>query len=211
MNMKTAKISNSLPIALILFVLTAFQAPVQAQKFSYVDTEYILGQIPEYRSAQTQIDEVAEKWQKEIDDKYASIDKMYKDYRAEEVILNGEQKKQREAEIIAKEKEVKKLQQEKFGYEGELFKKRQELIKPIQDRVFEAIQKVAKENNLDFIFDKSGDMVMLFSNARYDRSDEVLEELGITPIKEDKNPSGGDLPPGGNNLPPDGGNNMPPR
>jgi len=201
--MKTAKISNFLPLALILFVLTAFQTSVQAQKFSYVDTEYILGQIPEYRSAQKQIDEMAEKWQKEIDDGYAVIDKMYKDYRAEEVILNGEQKKKREAEIIAKEKEVKKLQQAKFGYEGELFKKREELIKPIQDRVFEAIQKVAKENSLDFIFDKSGDLVMLFSNARYDRSDEVLEELGITPIKEKENDTPGNLPPGGNNLPPE--------
>lgn len=190
-------------VMVVGLLLTSFGA--SAQKFAYVDTEYILSQIPEYRSAQTQIDEMAEKWQKDIDAKYAAIDKMYKDYKAEEVILNGEQKKQREADIIAKEKEVKKFQQDKFGYEGELFKKRQEMIKPIQDRVFEAIQKVAKESALDFIFDKSGDMVMLFSNARYDKSDEVLEELGITPIK-DKD-SGKD----NNNLPPSDGDDLPPR
>lgn len=178
-------------------------AGAYAQKFAYVDTEYILSQIPEYQSAQKQIDELAEKWQKDIDAKYAQIDKMYKDYKAEEVILNGEQKKQREADIIAKEKEVKKFQQDKFGYEGEMFKKRQELIKPIQDRVFEAIQKVAKESALDFIFDKSGDMVMLFSNARFDKSDEVLEELGITPIKDKDGGKQNNLPPsnGDDDLP----------
>jgi outer membrane protein len=188
--------------SLALFALLSWQSSLFAQKFSYVDTEYILQQIPEYRSAQKQIDELAETWQKQIDAQYAAIDKLYKDYKAEEILLNGEQKKQRESEIIAKEKEVKKLQQDKFGYEGELFKKRQELIKPIQDRVFEAIQKVAKENALDFIFDKSGDMVMLFSNARYDKSDEVLEELGITPIKDKKTGDGPNVPPGGDNLPP---------
>ena len=128
---------------------------------------------------------------------------MYKDYSVEKVLLNAEQQKQREAEIIAKEKEVKKYQQDKFGYEGELFKKRQELIKPIQDRVYDAIQKIAKRDDLDFIFDKSGDMIMLFSNARYDRSGEVLEELGITPLNDKKgnNPPDNDTPPD-NNLPP---------
>lgn len=171
-----------------------------AQKFAYVDTEYILSQLPDYQSAQKQLDELSEKWQKEVDAKYVEIDKLYKNYQAEEVLLNSEQKKQRQEEIIAKEKEAKKFQQEKFGYEGELFKKREQLIKPIQDRVFEAIQTIAKREKFDFIFDKSGDMVMLFSNARYDKSDEVLEELGITPLdekekKDDGNPPDENLPP----------------
>lgn len=194
-------------MSLVIVALIGFQMTSYAQKFAYVDTEYVLSQLPDYRSAQKQIEDLAEGWQKEIDKMYQDIDKMYKNYKAEEVLLNGEQKKQREAEIITKEKEAKKFQQEKFGYEGELFKKRQELIKPIQDRVFDAIQKIAKENALDFIFDKSGDMVMLFSNARYDKSDEVLEELGVTPIKDDKQGSGGDsdLPPSG------GGDQLPPR
>lgn len=193
-------------IALSLFMLSGTSA--FAQKFGYVDTEYILGQLPSYRSAQKQIDEQSEKWQKEVDKLYADIDKMYKDYQAEKVILSGELQKKREEEIIAKEKEAKKYQQEKFGYEGELFKKRQELIKPIQDQVYDAIQKIAKENTLDFIFDKSGDMVMLFSNSKYDKSDEVLQELGVAKTKE--NP--GSKPVNKDNLPPDQkGDELPPR
>lgn len=195
--MKTTKSQRIVRTMLMVLMFLGISTQISfAQKFAYVDTEYILSELPDYKSAQTQINELAEKWQKEIDKLYAQIDKMYKDYNVEKVLLNSEQQKQREAEIVAKEKEAKKLQQDKFGFEGELFKKRQELIKPIQDRVYNAIQKVAKEDNLDFIFDKSGDMVMLFSNARYDKSDEVLSELGITPIgdkKKEKVP--GDLPP----------------
>lgn len=196
-------------IASVVFLLLTAIAPMaQAQKFAYVDTEYILGQLPSYRSAQKQIDEMSEKWQKEIDQLYADIDKMYKDYQAEKVILSGELQKKREDEIIAKEKDAKKYQQDKFGYEGELFKKRQELIKPIQDQVFDAIQKVAKDNSLDFIFDKSGDMVMLFSNSKYDRSGEVLQELGVVPTQN--NP--GSKPANQNNLPPaNNSNNLPPK
>lgn len=186
-------------IAFFAVSLFAFTS-TQAQRFAYVDTEYILSQLPDYKSAQKKLDEVSEVWQKEVDAKYAEIDKLYKNYKAEEVLLNGEQKKQRQEEIIAKEKTAKQFQQEKFGYEGELFKKREQLIKPIQDRVFDAIQTIAKREDLDFIFDKSGDMIMLFSNARFDKSGEVLEELGITPIdekekKDDGNPPDENLPP----------------
>ncbi|MFM9945535.1 MAG: OmpH family outer membrane protein [Bacteroidia bacterium] len=171
-----------------------------AQKFAYVDTEYILSLLPDYKSAQKKLNEIAEKWQNEVDAKYEEIDKMYKEYQAEKILLTPDQQKQREDEIISKEKEAKKFQQDKFGYEGELFKKRQELIKPIQDKVFEAIQKIAKDEGFDFIFDKSSDMTMLFSNAKYDKSDNVLTALGVAPSQEekekakdkDKNP---DLPP----------------
>lgn len=186
-------------IAMFALSMFAFNS-AQAQRFAYVDTEYILSQLPDYKSAQKKLDEVSEVWQKEVDAKYAEIDKLYKNYKAEEVLLNGEQKKQRQEEIIAKEKAAKQFQQEKFGYEGELFKKREQLIKPIQDRVFDAIQTIAKREDLDFIFDKSGDMIMLFSNARFDKSGEVLEELGITPLdekdkKDDGNPPDQNLPP----------------
>lgn len=188
-----------------MVLFTASASFAQSPNFAYVDSEYILSQMPDYRSAQNKIDEMAEKWQKEIEKMHDAVDKMYKDYKAEELILTEDQKKKREAEIIAKQNEVKKYQNEKFGYEGELFKKRQELIKPIQDRVFDAVQKIAKQNNLDIIFDKSGSMTMLFSNARYDQSDEVLEELGVTPIKDgDKGGDGDgddDLPPGGDTPP----------
>ena len=185
-----------------VFCFTVLMASTaSAQKFAYVDTEYILSQLPDYKSAQKKLDEYAETWQKELDAKYAAIDKMYKNYQAEEVLLNSEQKKERQAAIVKKEKEAKTYQQEKFGFEGELFKKREQLIKPIQDRVYDAIQTIAKREDLDFIFDKGGDMIMLFSNARYDKSDDILEELGITPLdekdkdKDDGNPPPDDLPP----------------
>lgn len=200
------KIVNiKLKIVALLIAALAFTS-AEAQKFAYVDTEFILDQLPSYRSAQKQIDEMSEKWQKEVDKMYADIDKMYKDYQAEKVILSGELQKKREEEIIAKEREAKKYQQDKFGYEGELFKKRQELIKPIQDQVYDAIQKIAKDDALDFIFDKSGDMVMLFSNSKYDKSGEVLSALGVVTNTKDNpgsKPDKQDLPPANDDkLPP---------
>lgn len=159
-----------------------------AQHFGYVDTDYILSQMTEYRGAQKQLNEISQKWETELKTMKDEVDKMYKDYKAEEILLSAVQKKEREDAIVAKEDAMKKFEQEKFGVNGELFKKRQELIKPIQDKVFAAVQKVAKDNNLDFIFDKSANMNILFSNPKYDRSDDVLEVLGVTPIeiKEDK-------------------------
>ena len=178
-------------IVTLLIILATFQ--VKAQRFAYVDSEYILSQMPAYKSAQTQIDELSKKWQEEIETKFAEIDKLYKVYQAEKVLLTKDMQTKRENEIIELERAAKKLQNDKFGYEGELFKKREELIKPIQDKVYEAINKVASENGLDFIFDKSGDMLMLVSNSKYDRSDEVLEELGVVVTSGSKN-----LPPGNN-------------
>ena len=166
-------------------VLMALPSMVNAQKFGYVDTDYILEKMPEYNSAQKQINDLSSNWQKEIDVLYAEIDKMYKDYIAEDPILTPAQKKTREQAIVDKENDAKKMQQQRFGVEGDLFKKRQELIKPIQDKVYEAIKKVAKDNALDFIFDKAGGVVMLYTNAKYDKSDEVLDELGIA-LKDDK-------------------------
>ena len=154
-----------------------------AQRFVYVDTEYILDMIPAYRSAQKQLDQLSEDWQKDIEKKQLNIDKMYKDYQAEQVLLTEDLRKKREQEIKDKEKELREYRNQKFGYEGELFKKRQELIKPIQDKVFDAVQKIAKQSALDFIFAKSGELIMLYTNARYDKSDEVLTELGIAVTK----------------------------
>lgn len=178
-------------MALGLFMLSSQVA--SAQKFAYVDSEYILSQMPSYKSAQKQLDELSKEWQQEVEVKFDEIDKLYKQYQAEKVLLTKDMQTKREDDIIEKEREAKKYQNDKFGYEGELFKKRSELIKPIQDKVYEAINKVAKSNGLDFIFDKSGDMLMLVSNPKYDRSDEVLEELGVVVTK------GGN----GNNLPDD--------
>lgn len=189
---------------ILLLFFTLLGSSANAQRFAYVDSEYILSQMPAYKSAQTQIDELSKKWQEEIDAKFEEIDKLYKTYQAEKVLLTKDLQTKRENEIIEKEREAKKLQNDKFGYEGELFKKRQELIKPVQDKVYDAINKVAKNNGLDFIFDKSGDMLMLVSNPKFDRSDEVLEELGVVVTKGNNNnlPGGGGSDDAEDDLPP---------
>jgi outer membrane protein len=154
------------------------------QRMAYVDTDYILNQMPEYKSAKKQLDLLALEWQKEVESKKAGIEKFRADYEAEKIFLVEEIRKQRESDIQKQEKELRDFQTAKFGVNGELFKKRQELIKPIQDRIFDAIQTVAKNNALDFILDKGGAVTMLFTNPKYDRSDEVLEEMGIVPSGE---------------------------
>lgn len=149
-----------------------------AQKFAYVDTEYILGQIPEYKSAQAELDKISVQWQKEIEAKYAEIDKMYKAYQAEQILLTEDMKKKREGDIVAKEKEAKDLQKLRFGVDGELFKKRQELVKPIQDKVYNAVKSVAEKGGYSIIFDKAGDVTMLYASSKNDKSDEVLKQMG---------------------------------
>lgn len=167
-------------IVLIASVLAIFAASnTFAQKIAYVDTEYILGKMPEYKSAQKQLDAKAEEWRKEVERKMADVDKLYKKYQAEQVLLPEEERKQRENEIIEKEQDLNEYKKEKFGPEGDLYKQRQMLIKPIQDRVFDAIQKLARDQSLDMILDKAGGVTMLFTNAKYDRSDEVLDILGV--------------------------------
>lgn len=164
-------------IAFIILFLTSFS--LQAQRFAFVDTDYILNRIPDYTQAQQELDVVAENWRVEIDKKYAEIDKLYKKFQAEQYLLDENTKRIREDEIIAREREVKEFQKEKFGYEGELFKKRQELVKPIQDKVYNAIKDLSESRNYDFILDKSSSgSSMLYANPKYDKSDEILKELG---------------------------------
>jgi outer membrane protein len=170
-----------------MVLLAGIAGTATAQKFAYVDTEYILEQVPEYKSAQKKLDMMAEDWQKELEKQKNHIDKLRKELQAEQVLLTDELRKKKEDEIADLEKAMKEFQKQKFGYEGELFKKRQELIKPIQDKVFDAVMKVAKESALDFIFDKSSEMTMLYTNAKYDRSDDVLEEMGINVTNTNNN------------------------
>ena len=177
-------------VFLVLFIFLGFQSI--AQKFAYVDSEYILSQIPKYKSAQLQLNELSAQWQQEVDKKFLEIDNLRKAFKVEKVLLTKDMQMAREKEINTKEDEAKKFQLEKFGYEGELFQKKSELIRPIQDKLYAAINKVAKNNGLDFIFDKSGDLLMLVSNSKYDRSDEVLEELGVVSTSSEK---GSNLPP----------------
>lgn len=149
-----------------------------AQKLGYVDTEYILNQIPEYKAAKAELDKTSADWQKEIEAKYAEIDKLYKAYQAEQILLTDDLRKKRENEIINREKEAKDLQKQHFGVDGDLFKKRMELVKPIQDKVYNAIKTIAEKSGMGMIFDKASDMMMLYANPKYDKSDDVLSFLG---------------------------------
>ena len=151
-----------------------------AQRFAYVDSKYILEKLPDYKSAQQKLDEQAASWQKEIDMRNESLKKMYSKYQAEEFLLTADLKKQREDEIVKAEDILKDLQKNRFGYNGDLFKKRQELIQPIQDKVFDAVQKLAQMREYDFIFDKaSGGAALLYTNPKYDVSEDVLKRLGL--------------------------------
>jgi outer membrane protein len=150
-----------------------------AQRYAIVDTKYILDKMPDYKEAQTRLDQFSEQWQKEIDGKQASLDKMYKDFEGEQVMLSEELRKKREDEIFVREKEVRDLQRKRFGFEGDLFKKRQELVKPIQDKVYTAIQKIAVARLYDFILDKSEGITVIFADPKLDKSEEVLRELGV--------------------------------
>ncbi|RFM35820.1 OmpH family outer membrane protein [Chitinophaga silvisoli] len=165
----------SLMIALVLG--TALMA--SAQRYCVIDTKYILDNIPEYKEAQSKLDAVAEQWQKEIDAKFLEVDKMYKSYQAEQVMLTDELKHKREEEIVAREKEAKDLQKKRFGYEGDLFKKREELVKPIQDRIYNAVQKLAAQRMYDFVLDKAGGVTVIFSDTKLDKSDDILNALGV--------------------------------
>ena len=149
-----------------------------AQKFAYVDTDYILNNIPEFNQAQDKLDEISKQWQAEIEGIYAEVDKMYRDYQTQEVLLTDEMKKKREEAIIAKEKSAKDLQKKRFGPEGDLYGKRQELIQPIQDKVYDAIQQLAANSKYAVIFDSSSDLIMLYSNPNLDKSDKVLDNMG---------------------------------
>jgi len=150
----------------------------QSQKFAYVDTDYILKNIPSYQAAQAQLDKISVDWQKEIEAIYTQVDKMYKDFQAEKVLLTEEMRTKRENDIVAKEKDAKDLQKKYFGKEGELYKKRQELVKPIQDEVFNSVKEIATEGNFAIIFDTAGSLNMLYTDPKLDKSDDVLKKLG---------------------------------
>jgi outer membrane protein len=170
---------KKITIIALLFVLLGFQA--FAQRFAYVDSDYILSHIPEYNSAQKQLDALSEQWQKEVDIKFSIIEDMFKAYQADQVLLNNEMRKKRENEIVQKEQEAKEFQRLKFGFEGELFQFRIKLIKPIQDRVSKAIQAIADAQQLDMIFDKNSEITLLYANPRLDKSNDVIVRLGYKP------------------------------
>ena len=167
-------------ILLLVLTFTAFTSTF-AQRFAFVDSDYILKHIPEYAAAQKQLAALSEQWQKEVDTRSQEIDRLYKAYEADQVLLTVDMKKRRESEISDKEKSVKEFQRQKFGPDGELSKKSTALIKPIQDRLTKAIQEVAEGEDLDMIFDKNSEVIMLYANPRYDKSADVITKLGLKP------------------------------
>lgn len=168
---------KNLLIALVLLCTTFFAQ--SQQRYAIIDTKYILEKIPEYRDADKKLQQIGEQWQKEIDDKQTQLDKMYKNYEAEQFMLTDELKKKREDELFVREKEIRDLQKKRFGYEGDLFKERQRLIKPVQDRVYTAVQKMALARSYDFVLDKSEGITVIFADPKLDKSDDILKELGI--------------------------------
>ncbi len=166
--------------SLVLFCGFIFLSVLcNAQKFGFINSEVILKKMPEYKKAEQELNQLSAKWQQEIEDMKKELEKMQKDYQAEEVLLTEEMKKERLAAIGEKEKALKDYQKKMFGFDGMIFLKRQELMKPIQDKVFEAVEKVAKEKQLQIVFDKASDLVMIYTNPIHDYTDYVLDKLGL--------------------------------
>ncbi|WP_425414409.1 OmpH family outer membrane protein [Olivibacter sitiensis] len=166
-------------LTLAILSLTGFAA--FAQRFAYVDTEYILKHIPDYTAAEQKLNDMSENWQKEVDARYADIEKMYRAYQDDQVLLNDDARKKREDEIVNKERETKEFQRRIFGFEGELYQERLRLIQPIQEKVSKTIQAIAESQNLDLILDKGSEVNFLYANPRLDKSDEVITKLGYKP------------------------------
>lgn len=181
--------NKALPIFGMIFIML-FGVEVKqasAQRFAWIDTEYILSQMPEFTAAQKQVETLSSQWAKEIEDRQKEIDGLYRNLAAEQALLTDEMRSQRETEIRKKESELADFQKKKFGFEGEVFSKKKDLLKPIQDKVYEAVQKLAREKGYDVIFDKSGALTMLYSNPKMDKSDEVIELMGIAKKAKDPN------------------------
>lgn len=166
---------------ILLFAFAFFGTAIQAQKFAYIDSDYVLLHIPEYEAAQQELNRLSQEWQAEIEAKWEAVERLELAYRAERVLLTPEMRGKREAEIEAKRVEARELQKEKFGVEGELFRKRQELIQPIQDRIFEELKEICSGSGYMVIFDKSNQSNMLYTNPKYDISDRVIKALGYVP------------------------------
>ena len=151
-----------------------------AQKYGFIDSEYILNKLPEYKDAKERLDKLAERWTKEIEERYEVIKIKKNNFLREEDLLPADEKKKREEEIATLESEAMQMQKTRFGVNGDYFQKRQELIKPIQDKIYEAMQAIASKRNYSFIFDKANQSNLIFADSKFDLSNEVLKELGVT-------------------------------
>lgn len=163
---------------LTLVFAAAASLAAHAQRYCIIDSKYILEKLVDYKDAQTKLDQYSKQWQQEVDTRMSEVDRMYKAYTAERAMLSDDMRKKREDEIVAKEKAAKDLQKQRFGYEGDLFKQRQTLVKPIQDRVYTAVQKMAASKAYDLVLDKAGGVTLFYADPKLDRSDDVLRALG---------------------------------
>lgn len=183
---------RNLITAVVLLLTTT---SLSAQKFGYVDTDYVLKHMPEFTEAQGELNRLASQWQEEIEAKYEAIRLLEESFQAEKILLTQEMRQRREQEIQQKRQEAREMQKQKFGVEGELFQKREELIKPVQEKIYEAIQEVAGSRGYMVIFDKSNNSNMLYTNPKYDLSDDVIKKMGYTPgemiEEEEKKDDGG--------------------
>jgi len=168
---------RALLLTLVLFFGTGF---AMSQKYGYIDSDYILSKMPEYQEAKEQLDKLADRWTKEIEKMYDVLNMKKENFAREEVLLPSEERKKREEELKKLETEAMQMQKTRFGVNGDYFQKRQELIKPIQDRVFEAMQEVASKRNYSFVFDKANQSNLIFADSKYDLSSSVLKELGVS-------------------------------
>ena len=164
-----------LSVVFVLLAVTGF-----CQKYAFINSEYILSNMPEYKEAQAELDRIAVQWQKEIEAKFASIDSMYRKYQVESITMPDQIKKNREEAIIAQERAAKELQKKRFGQDGDLFKKREELVKPIQDRVISTVNDYAKEKGYAFVFDSAGEMTIIYADPKWDINSIILQKLGIS-------------------------------
>ena len=165
-------------ILLVICSIFIFVTGSLAQRYAVVDTKYILDKMPDYKEAQKKLDDFSVQWQKEIDTKQTELDRMYKNFEAEQVLLSDELKKKREDELFVRERELRDLQRKRFGFEGDLFKRRQDLVKPIQDKVYNAIQKIAVNRQYDFILDKSEGITIIFADPKIGPERRCIEGTG---------------------------------
>ena len=170
-NMKT------IILTLFLFFGTAF---VFGQKYAYIDSDYILENVPEYKDAKEKLDKLADRWTKEIEERYAILKTKKDNFSREEVLLPAEEKQKRKDEIVKMETEAMEMQKMRFGVKGDYFQKRQELVKPIQDKVFDAMQTVASKKAYTFVFDKANQSNLVYADPKMEISDAILKEMGIT-------------------------------
>lgn len=184
-NQQKMKISHTIRHSIWAVLTLMILSTVQAQKFAYVDSEYILKNMPEYQSAKSQLNEISQRWQKEIDEKMKAYEKELKEYEAEKVLLTEDMRLKREEELKKKLENIQDLQRKRFGKEGDLFRKRQELIKPIQDKIYAAIQEISESKNYGIVFDKAGSTTIMYASAKFDISDQVIRAMGYTPGKFD--------------------------